>query len=159
MIGHAVHTNLQGSTARFLLAAVVVGVVAYAAPAHADELRDPEFRLRVSWPPPVTGFVVRGGDPATIGQEHFPVFPIGGFGCDYLDSTISVTSHFAFTGDVALDWANLPAGVTSQTADSLTITGPTPTALDSPSTPMALTAAEDAAVGDFTVTLQATSSP
>lgn len=151
-------TNKRGALITVLLTVLLLlGVFAFSTPVHADELQDPEFRLRVSWPPPVTGFIVRGGDPAAIGQDHFPVFPIGGFGCDYLDSTISVSSHFAFTGDVTLEWVNLPAGVTSETAGSLSITGPTPTAADFPSTPMALVAAGDAALGDFTVTLRATS--
>ncbi len=141
---------------KLIFISVFLGLLAIALPAQADPLQDPDFALRVLWAPPATGFIVRGGAPPTS-AEFFPVYQLGGFGCTYADNVIELTSHFAFTGDVTLEFLNLPAGVTSQTASSLSITGPTPSALESPDTDMDLQASSTAALGDFTITLRATS--
>ena len=131
-------------------------VLVLALPAQADPLQEPDFALRVTWASPATGFIVRGGTPPTT-AAFFPVYQLGGFGCDYADNVIELTSHFAFTGDVTLEFLNLPSGVTSATASSLSITGPTPSVLQSPATDMDLQASSTAALGDFTITLRATS--
>ena len=73
-------------------------------------------------------------------------------GCFYDWNQISVTSLNAFTGTVDLSLPNLPAGVTSFTAASISL----PQA-GSSSTPLKLLASTGASVGTTNVTLQGTS--
>lgn len=74
------------------------------------------------------------------------------FGCFYDWNQIGVTSLNGFTGTVNLSLLNLPAGVTSFTATSLSLPQPGAT-----TTPLKLLAATGAALGTTTVTLQGTS--
>jgi hypothetical protein len=74
------------------------------------------------------------------------------FSCFYDSNTISLVSSNDFSGDVRLEVLNLPAGVTSQTATKLTVPR-----RGVASTPFKLQASGDAAVGDATVTVRATS--
>lgn len=127
-----------------------------ATPVAADPLEPPEFKQAVLWPPPITGLVVRDGTPPDT-AAHFPVYPIGGFGCDFLSNSSEFRSHFGFTGTIDIELLNLPPGVTSQTPGQVTITGPTPGASSSPDAAFVLQAAADAQLGDATVTLRATS--
>jgi len=133
---------------------LIVGLLLVPGAAHADPLQPAEFQARILWPSPGVGFIVRNGTPPDPFADFFPVYQVGGFGCDYLDNSIELTSHFGFTGDVTLEVINLPAGVTSQTAGSLTISGP---GTQGPSTDLKLTADGTAPPGDFTATLRATS--
>jgi hypothetical protein len=72
--------------------------------------------------------------------------------CFYDLTQISVTSLNGFTGTVNLSLPNLPAGVTSFTAVSISLPQPV-----SSSTPLKLLASTGASVRTTNVTLQATS--
>ncbi|MGH2559530.1 MAG: hypothetical protein ACRDJH_10730 [Thermomicrobiales bacterium] len=73
-------------------------------------------------------------------------------GCFYVTTVIYVTPRNDFIGTVTLEILNLPAGVTSQTATSVTITD-----WRMANATLKLFAASDAALGNATVTVRATS--
>jgi hypothetical protein len=114
-----------------------------------------DFALTANYKPPsFVSYVIRGGLPncagCTIAVE--PRYIGASFDCFYDSNTISLVSLNDFGGDVKLEVLNLPAGVTSQTATKLTL--PRRGAV---STPFKLQASGDAALGDATVTVRATS--
>ena len=147
---------LQAKKVKFISLFVFLALFPLALPAQADPLQNPDFAVRITWPSPGIGYIVRDGTPP-ITSQFFPVYQIGGFGCDYGDNVIELVSHFGFTGDITLELLNLPAGVTSQTGTSVSITGPTPSAGQSPDVDLDLTASSTATLGDATITLRATS--
>jgi hypothetical protein len=105
-------------------------------------------------PPSFVGYVVRGGMPSCAGCTTAvePRYVGRSFSCFYDSNTIGLASLNDFSGDVRLEILNLPAGVTSQTATRFTV--PRRGAV---STPFKLQASGDAALGDATVTIRATS--
>src|SRR5829696_1348339 len=105
-------------------------------------------------PPSFVGYVVRGGLPSCAGCTTAvePRYVGASFDCFYDSNTISLVSLNGFGGDVKLEVLNLPAGVTSQTATKLTV--PRKGVV---SAPFKLQASGDAALGDATVTVRATS--
>ena len=100
------------------------------------------------------GHVVRGGLSSCVGCTTAvePRYVGTSFDCFYDSNTINLVSLNDFSGDVRLEVQNLPAGVTSQTATMLTV--PRRGVV---STPFKLQASGDAALGDATVTVRATS--
>jgi hypothetical protein len=124
------------------------------APAPAD------FALSVNYASPsFVGNLVRGaafGTPCNQcngGAVPQPAYVVADpFGCFYDWNQISVTSLNGFTGTVNLSLLNVPGGVTSFTATSLSL----PQA-GSTSTPLKLLASTGAAVGTTTIALQGTS--
>ena len=114
-----------------------------------------DFALTANYKPPsFVGYVIRGGLPSCAGCTTAvePRYIGASFDCFYDSNTISLVSLNDFGGDVKLEVLNLPAGVTSQTATKLTL--PRRGAV---STPFRLQARGDAALGDATVTIRATS--
>ena len=114
-----------------------------------------DFALTANYKPPsFVGYVVRGGLPSCAGCTTAvePRYVGASFDCFYDSNTISLVSLNSFGGDVKLEVLNLPAGVTSQTATKLTV--PRRGVV---STPFKLEASGDAALGDATVTVRATS--
>ena len=114
-----------------------------------------DFALTAHYKPPsFVGYVVRGGLPSCAGCTTAvePRYVGASFDCFYDSNTISLVSSNDFGGDVRLEVLNLPAGVTSQTATKLTV--PRRGAV---STPFKLQASGDAALGDATATVRATS--
>ena len=114
-----------------------------------------DFALTANYKAPsFVGHVVRGGLSSCVGCTTAvePRYVGTSFDCFYDSSTINLVSLNDFSGDVRLEVQNLPAGVTSQTATMLTV--PHRGAI---STPFKLQASGDAALGDATVTLRATS--
>ena len=114
-----------------------------------------DFALSANYKPPsFVGHVVRGGlsscDGCTTAVE--PRYVGRSFSCFYGSNSIDLVSLNGFGGDVRLEVSNLPAGVTSQTATKLTV--PRRGAVG---TPFKLQASGDAALGDATVTVRATS--
>ncbi len=113
------------------------------------------FALTANYKPPsFVGYVVRGGLPSCAGCTTAvePRYVGASFDCFYDSNTISLVSLNGFSGDVKLEVLNLPAGVTSQTATKLTVPR-----RDVVSAPFKLQASGDAALGDATVTVRATS--
>jgi hypothetical protein len=105
-------------------------------------------------PPSLVGHVVCGGLPSSVGCTT-AVGPryVGKFFDCFLDSnTTSLVSLNEFSGDVRMEILNLVGGVTSRTPTTLTV----PRRGDV-STPFKLQASGDAALGDATVTVRATS--
>jgi hypothetical protein len=114
-----------------------------------------DFALTANYKPPsFVGYVIRGGLPSCAGCTTAvePRYVGKAFSCFYDSNTISLVSLNDFSGDVRLEVLNLPAGVTSQTATKLTV--PRRGVV---STPFKLEASGDAALGDATVTVRATS--
>jgi len=114
-----------------------------------------DFALTANYKPPsFVGYVVRGGLPSCAGCTTAvePRYVGASFDCFYDSNTISLVSLNSFGGDVKLEVLNLPAGVTSQTATKLTV--PRRGVV---SAPFRLQASGDAALGDATVTVRATS--
>jgi hypothetical protein len=114
-----------------------------------------DFALTANYKPPsFVGYVVRGGLSSCAGCTTAvePRYVGASFGCFYDSNTISLVSLNDFGGDVKLEVLNLPAGVTSQTATKLTV--PRRGVV---STPFKLQASGDAALGNATITLRATS--
>jgi len=114
-----------------------------------------DFALTANYKPPsFVGYVVRGGLSSCAGCTTAlePRYVGSSFSCFYDSNTISLVSLNDFGGDVRLEVSNLPAGVTSQTATKLTV--PRRGAVG---TPFKLQASGDAALGDATVTVRATS--
>jgi hypothetical protein len=114
-----------------------------------------DFALSANYKPPFfVGYVVRGGLPSCAGCTTAvePRYVGRSFSCFYDSNNIGLASLNDFSGDVRLEVLNLPAGVTSQTATKLTV--PRRGAV---STPFKLEASGDAALGDATVTVRATS--
>jgi hypothetical protein len=114
-----------------------------------------DFALTANYKAPsFVGHVVRGGLSSCVGCTTAvePRYVGTSFDCFYDSNTINLVSLNDFSGDVRLEVQNLPAGVTSQTATMLTV--PRRGAI---STPFKLQASGDAALGDATVTLRATS--
>jgi hypothetical protein len=114
-----------------------------------------DFALTANYKSPsFVGYVVRGGLPSCAGctTAEEPRYVGTSFSCFYDSNTISLVSLNDFSGDVRLEVSNLPAGVTSQTATKLTV--PRRGVV---STPFKLQASGDAALGDATVTVRATS--
>jgi hypothetical protein len=115
----------------------------------------PDFALTANYKPPYfVGHLVRGGLPSCAGCTTAvePRYVGTSFSCFYDSNTISLVSLNDFSGDVRLEFLNLPAGVTSQTATKLTVPR-----RDAASTAFKLQASDDAAVGDATVTVRVTS--
>ena len=104
--------------------------------------------------PSFMGHVVRGGLSSCVGCTTAvePRYVGTSFDCFYDSNTINLVSLNGFSGDVRLEVQNLPAGVTSQTATKLTVPH-----RGVVSTPFKLQASGDAALGDTTVTVWATS--
>lgn len=103
------------------------------------------------------GFVIRGGlescsicDPNTDWEPRY--YSCGFSSCGYNGSWIVIEPIDGFKGFVTLEILNLPPGVTSQTASRVRIDR-----FGSTITPFKLHAATDAALGDFVVTVRATS--
>jgi hypothetical protein len=114
-----------------------------------------DFALTANYKSPsFVGHVVRGGFSSCVGCTTAvePRYVGTSFDCFYDSNTISLVSLNGFSGDVRLEVQNLPAGVTSQTATMLTVPR-----RDVVSTPFKLQASGDAALGDATVTVRATS--
>jgi hypothetical protein len=114
-----------------------------------------DFALSANYKPPsFVGYVVRGGLSSCDGctTEVEPRYVGRSFSCFYHSNSIDLVSLNGFSGDVRLEVQNLPAGVTSQTATKLTV--PRRGAVG---TPFRLQAGGDAALGDATVTVRATS--
>jgi hypothetical protein len=114
-----------------------------------------DFALTANYKPPsFVGNVIRGGLPSCAGCTTAvePRYIGASFDCFYDSNTISLVSLNDFGGDVKLEVLNLPAGVTSQTATKLTLPR-----RGGVSTPFKLQASGDAALGDATVTVRATS--
>jgi hypothetical protein len=114
-----------------------------------------DFALTANYKPPsFVGYVIRGGLPSCAGCTTAvePRYVGASFDCFYDSNTISLVSLNGFGGDVKLEVLNLPAGVTSQTATKLTV--PRKGVV---SAPFKLQASGDAALGDATVTVRATS--
>ena len=114
-----------------------------------------DFALTANYKAPTfVGHVVRGGLPScpecTTAVE--PRYVGRSFSCFYDSNTISLVSLNDFSGVVRLEVLNLPDGVTSQTATSLSV--PRRGAVG---TPFKLQASGDAALGDATATVRATS--
>ena len=114
-----------------------------------------DFALNANYKAPTfVGHVVRGGLPScpecTTAVE--PRYVGRSFSCFYDSNTISLVSLNDFSGVVRLEVLNLPDGVTSQTATSLSV--PRRGAVG---TPFKLQASSDAALGDATATVRATS--
>ncbi len=105
-----------------------------------------------------TGFLVAGGFPtcpAFYGCNHnweprLLSHPEIGFS-GYVGGTVGIAPLNGFTGTVTLELLNLPPGVTSQTATNVTL------AANTVATPLKLQVASTAALGNFNVTLRATS--
>ncbi len=116
----------------------------------------PDFTLSANYGPPFfIGNIVRGGLATCPGctTSVEPRYLVTSFGECFFDSnTISLVSLNDFQGVVTLQVLNLPPGVSSQTAASLNV--PRRSAV---STPFKLSAAIDAAPGNATVTVRATS--
>ena len=113
------------------------------------------FALTANYKPPsFVGHVVRGGLPSCVGCTGAvePRYVGTSFDCFYDSNTIGLVSLNDFSGDVRLEILNFPAGVTSQTATKLTV--PRRGVV---STPFKLQASGDAALGDATLTVRATS--
>ena len=114
-----------------------------------------DFALTANYKSPsFVGHVVRGGLPSCVGCTGAvePRYVGTSFDCFYDSNTINLVSLNDFSGDVRLEVQKLPAGVTSQTAMLLTL--PRRGAVG---TPFKLQARGDAALGDATVTVRATS--
>jgi hypothetical protein len=114
-----------------------------------------DFALTANYKPPsFVGYVVRGGLPSCAGCTTAvePRYVGASFDCFYDSNTISLVSLNSFGGDVRLEVLNLPAGVTSQTATKLTVPR-----RGIVSAPFELQASGDAALGDATLTVRATS--
>jgi len=115
----------------------------------------PDFVLTANYKsPPFVGHVVRGGLSSCIGCTTAvePRYVGTSFDCFYDSNTINLVSLNGFSSDVRLEVQNRPAGVTSQTATKLTVPH-----RGVVSTPFKLQASGDAALGDTTVTVWATS--
>src|ERR687890_262849 len=114
-----------------------------------------DFALTANYKSPsFVGHVVRGGLSSCVGCTTAvePRYVGTSFDCFYDSNTINLVSLNDFSGDVRLEVQKLPAGVTSQTATMLTV--PRRGVV---STPFKLQASGDAALGDATVTVLATS--
>ena len=114
-----------------------------------------DFALTANYKSPsFVGHVVRGGFSSCVGCTTAvePRYVGTSFDCFYDSNTINLVSLNDFSGDVRLEVQNLPAGVTSQTATMLTV--PRRGVV---STPFKLQASGDAALGNATVTVRATS--
>jgi hypothetical protein len=114
-----------------------------------------DFALTANYmPPSFVGYVVRGGLSSCAGCTTAvePRYVGRSFSCFYDSNSIDLVSLNGFSGDVRLEVLDLPAGVASQTATKLTV--PRRSAV---STPFKLQASGDAALGDATVTVRATS--
>ena len=130
------------------------------APSPTPGSASADFALSVNYASPsFIGNLVRGatfGIPCSQcngGALPQPAYVVPDpLGCFYDWNQISVTSLNAFTGTVDLSLPNLPAGVTSFTAASISL----PQA-GSSSTPLKLLASTGASVGTTNVTLQGTS--
>ena len=114
-----------------------------------------DFALTANYKSPsFLGHVVRGGLSSCVGCTTAvePRYVGTSFDCYYDSNTINLVSLNDFSSDVRLEVQKLPAGVTSQTATMLTV--PRRGVV---STPFKLQASGDAALGDATVTVRATS--
>jgi hypothetical protein len=114
-----------------------------------------DFALTANYKSPsFVGHVVRGGLSSCVGCTTAvePRYVGTSFDCFYDSNTINLVSLNGFSGDVRLEVQNRPAGVTSQTATKLTVPH-----RGVVSTPFKLQASGDAALGDTTVTVWATS--
>jgi hypothetical protein len=114
-----------------------------------------DFALSANYTAPTfVGYVVRGGlsscPECTTAVE--PRYVGRSFSCFYDSNSISLVSLNDFSGVVRLEVLDLPDGVTSQTATSLNV--PRRGAVG---TPFKLQASGDAALGDATVKVRATS--
>lgn len=150
--------SLAVATIGLLAAGLALGVGA--APALAAKA-SPDFALSVNFSSPTffVGHLVRGAVPGTpcgscnggaLAQPAYFVPDV--FGAFFDTNSIGVVSLNDFQGPVTLQILNLPAGVTSLTATPVTV--PRRGAV---TTPFKLQADSAAALGNFTVTLRATS--
>jgi hypothetical protein len=145
---------------RSLMILTLIGLVVALLPATSTQAKDnPDFALTINFQsPPHMAHLVRGGLPASqcpvpCTTDVEPRYQQSSFGVCYFDSnSIGVVSLNDFSGTVTLEMLNLPAGVTSQTATSLTV--PRRQAV---STPFKLQAVTNATLGTATITIRATS--
>jgi hypothetical protein len=113
-----------------------------------------DFALTGNYKPPVfVGHLVRGGllGCAFCTTSVEPRYPVTGFTPGWDSNVLGVVSLNGFAGDVTLDVAGLPAGVSSQTATSLRVPRG-----GAATTPFSLRASASAATGTATVTVRAT---
>ena len=142
-----------------LVVAAALAVVGTAAPALAHGGGGGTQDFSISGASTTPGFLVQGGlatcptfDNCLPNPSFEPRYFSCGFSdCGYGNATVLLTSLNGFAGTVNLQLLNLPAGVTSQTAASLTLDKNTVY------TDFKLQAAADAQPGDFLVTVRATS--
>jgi hypothetical protein len=144
-----------------LVAAVAFALVSAAAPALASGggggSRDFSICCNDS---AIPGFVVQGGlttcpafDNCLPNPSFEPRYFSCGFDdCGYNTATVVLTSLNGFEGTVSLQLVNLPPGVTSQTAATVTLAKDATTYTD-----FKLQAAASAQPGDYLVTVRATS--
>ncbi|MBI2917350.1 MAG: hypothetical protein HYY01_05075 [Chloroflexi bacterium] len=134
--------------------ALGLGLGSPARPALAAKA-SPDFALSANFGSSFVGHLVRGGlaDCPGCATSIEPRYLLTSFGECFFDSnTLSVVSLNDFQGTVALQVVDLPPGVSSQTATTLNV--PRRGAV---TTPFKLLAATDAALGDATITVRATS--
>jgi hypothetical protein len=144
-----------------LVAAVAVALAGTAAPALASGGGggSQDFSICCN-DSTIPGFMVQGGlatcpafDNCLPNPAFEPrYFSCGFFDCGYNNATVVLTSLNGFEGTVSLQLLNLPAGVTSQTATSVTLAKDATTYTD-----FKLQAAAGVPPGDYLVTVRATS--
>jgi len=116
-----------------------------------------DFSISANYRAPAIGYLVRGGlrlaDCPRCTTDVEPRYVRSSFGEIFYDSnSLGLVSLNDFAGTITLEVRNLPPGVTSQTATSVFL--PRRGAV---STPLRLTAASSAPLGDATITVRATS--
>lgn len=108
----------------------------------------------------IPGFLVQGGLPTCPAFDNCApnpsfeprYFSCGFSDCGYNNASVVLSSINGFAGSVTLQVLGLPAGVTSQTATTVTLNGNSTTYTD-----FSLQAAATAVPGDYLVTVRATS--
>jgi len=112
-----------------------------------------DFALTANYQPPFfVGHLVRGGllSCALCTTSVEPRYPVTGFTRGWDSNSLGVVSLNGFAGVVTLEVTGLPAGVSSQTAASLSVPR-----RGAASTPFSLRADAFAATGDAAVTVRA----
>ena len=120
----------------------------------------PDFTISANYQPAAfTGFLVQGAIPGSPcsncngGELVEPAYPVFVYGCFYDSNRMSIFPLNGFLGTVNLTLSGLPAGVTSLTTTSVTVT--------QKGIPVffgfELQASSTATLGDATITITATS--
>jgi hypothetical protein len=152
--------HFVGARARCLLVVVaVLAAVGAAAPAQASGGGAKDFSICCN-DSSTPGFLVVGGlatcpafDNCAPNPSFEPrYFSCGFSSCGYGNASVVLTSLNGFSGTVSLQMLNLPAGVTSLTATSVTLATNATAYTD-----FTLQAASNAVPGDYLVTVRATS--